>query len=955
MKFYYHLFLLVLFIFYSKIGLTQNDAVQLVQFSHSSGFYGSNFTLKLTTPSPNTRFKYTIDGSEPAQSGTAQWATDSVSIAINPDAVAGRGKTPGFVVRAALQRADGKFETSITRTFIFHYKIKDQQMPGSPWPGTFVNHQLLDYAMAADIANKAPDSFQLIDALKQIPSISIVTDLSNLFNTQTGIYVNAEKKGREWERPCSVELIEPNGETGFQINAGIRVRGGNSAKNKNNPKHAFRLFFRGEYGATKLNFPLFGDQGAQEFDCIDLRCEQNYSWSMDGSPHNTLLKDIFSRDLQGQMGQPHKRGKQYHLYLNGMYWGIYQTDERAEASFAESYFGGDKEDYDVVKVNTQPWPYYIETTDGNLDAWEQLWKFCKTGFASNANYFNLEGKDAYGIPKPNSRNYVDLDNLIDYMLIIFYTGNFDAPVSGWYSNDMPNNFYAIFNRKNTNLGFKFLAHDSEHSLFVESVYGFKGINENRVNLGSTGSMSITSLSMFNPQWLHHKLTSNAEYKIRFANRAYLHLTGKGVLTPEQTDALFRQRASEIDVAVIAESARWGDAQTTSSRNKTNHWLPAVNTMYNNYFPKRTAIVIGQLKSEGLWLTGNAPQLFSDTVEISQSKLDFEGTVEIKFENPNNEGTIYYTLDGSNPRNIGGSMNPKALPIANGARIQLGETTLIKAQIKYSTGWGPVTETLVRNNQNNFANFKVTELHYNPQDIFIAGDTISGKDLEFIEFKNTGTSVIDLTGLFFVSGIEFSFPDNYLLEPGAFFVAASKPNKFQEKHGFYPEGNFKKNFSNSGELVQLANAQGVIVLAFEYQDKAPWPKEADGDGYTLTAVEANPTGNPADYTYWKASSQIDGSPGYDDRPTSVERINQLVLKPMLYPNPSNGPITLHANGFEHKAEVTILDLSGKTVAKTTLSNGETRHLNEFNLKQGMYLAKIEFEGTVHVQKISLIMK
>ena len=938
-----------------SVHVVHAQTVQIVSFSHPSGFYGSNFTLKIKAQRLNTKFKYTIDGSEPALSATAQWATDSALIAIDPDAVAGRGKTPGFVVRAALQNSDGKFEASTTRTYIFHYKIKDQQMPGAPWPGSKVNQQVLDYAMAADVAKKAPYSFQLVDALMQIPSISIVTDLDHLFNFQTGIYVNAEQKGREWERPCSVELIDNKGNKGFQINAGIRIRGGNSAKNKNNPKHAFRLFFRGEYGSTKLEYPLFGDQGAQEFDCIDLRCEQNYSWSMDGSPHNTLLKDVFCRDLQGQMNQPYKRGKQYHLYLNGMYWGIYQTDERAEASFAESYFGGDKEDYDVVKVNTQPWPYYVETTDGNLDAWQQLWKFCQTGFVSNANYFNLEGKDANGLPKANGRTYVDIDNLIDYMLLIFYSGNFDAPVSGWYSNDMPNNFYAIYNRINPKLGFRFLAHDSEHSLFVESVYGFKGINENRVNLGSTGSMYINSMLIFNPQWLHHKLTANTEYKIRFANRAYRHLTGKGVFSSEHTDAQFRKRAEEIDMAVIAESARWGDAQTSSSRTKTDHWLPAVNTMYNNYFPKRTAIVINQLKSEGLWPTGNAPRLFSDTAEIVQSKIDFSGTVNLKFENPDNQGIIYYTVDGSTPRDLGGTLNPNARTIDSGTSIQLGETTRITAQIKYGPSWGPVAEIILRNTQTNFANLKVTELHYHPQDIVSATDTVFGTDLEFIEFKNTGASVIDLTGLSIVSGVEFRFPDNHMLEPGAFFVAASKPNKFQAKYGFYPEGNFQKNFSNSGELVTLSDEQGNIVISFEYKDKAPWPKEADGGGYTLTSVEANPTGNPSDYHYWKASSQIDGSPGANDWPTAVEHFKQQAFNFKLYPNPSSGPITLRADGFEHEANISIIDISGKTVARTTLGNGETRNLNEFNLKQGMYLAKIKFDGTVHVQKISLIMK
>ena len=75
----------------------------------------------------------------------------------------------------------------------------------------------------------------------------------------------------------SVELINPDGSDGFQIDAGLRIRGGYS-RTGNNPKHAFRLFFRPDYGASKLRFALFGDEGVDEFECIDLRCSQNYSY-----------------------------------------------------------------------------------------------------------------------------------------------------------------------------------------------------------------------------------------------------------------------------------------------------------------------------------------------------------------------------------------------------------------------------------------------------------------------------------------------------------------------------------------------------------------------------------------------------------------------------------------------------------------------------------------------------
>ena len=84
--------------------------------------------------------------------------------------------------------------------------------------------------------------------LTAIPSMSIVMDIDDLLDRSTGIYTHARNHGRAWERPISLELINPDGSDGFHVNAGLRIRGGFS-RSGNNPKHAFRLFFREEYGA----------------------------------------------------------------------------------------------------------------------------------------------------------------------------------------------------------------------------------------------------------------------------------------------------------------------------------------------------------------------------------------------------------------------------------------------------------------------------------------------------------------------------------------------------------------------------------------------------------------------------------------------------------------------------------------------------------------------------------
>lgn len=913
-----------------------------ITFSKDVGFYTDPFDLTLTTASTDCNIIYTVDGSNPSTSSTAVTTGKTITINVDPTSTTNRGKTPAFIVKASLVK-DGYSPTfPVSKTYIFPEEVKTQSTPGGDWPSSDVNGQYIDYDMASDVVDNNDYKSQLTAALKEIPTISLSTDLGNLFDESEGIYVNASEKSAEWERECSVELINPNGEKGFQVNAGVRIRGGNSAKDTSNPKHAFRLFFKDEYGVSKLEYPLFGDQGASEFDCIDLRCEQNYSWNMDGSSNNTMIKDIYCRSLQGLMGQPHARGFQFHLYLNGMYWGIYQTDERPEASFAESYLGGDKEDYDVVKVNTIPWPYYDEVTDGTMDSWSSLWNLCQKGFSTNEKYFKLEGKDANGNRIDTDTVWVDIDNLIDYMMIIFYSGNFDAPVSAWSGNDMPNNFFAIYNRKNKSQGFKFVAHDSEHCMFVDPVNIDDGIDENRVNIGTTGAMKITDLLDFNPQWLHYKLCSNTEYRLRFADRAYKYLSKGGLLSPEKAKELFQERVEEIDTAIIAESARWGDAQYWTSLTRNDDWLPEIENLYNNYFPYRSDIVIEQLKDEDLYPTLAAPDLIVDHDTINSDTYSFSGTIEMKISNPNSSGGVIYTLNGSDPRLPGGSLNDYAIDGGSIASISITSSTKIMARVKDGDNWGPLKQVCFSFSDEDFSNLKVTELQYHPSAEITLTDTTDDKSFEFIEFKNIGSTYIDLSGLKLDSAITYTVPSNTLLAPGNFYVVASKTNLFYSRYGLYPDGNFKGQLSNSGEYVLLTDADGNTIISFTYSDKSPWPIEADGEGYSLTSAESNPTGDPNNYSYWKKSTSKNGSPYRDDEVVGINNIaaNNNLFDIMLYPNPTSSSIMvdLKSKLTGKNVEISIYRLDGKRVFENSISSSEIIDLTKLEMNKGIYLLR-----------------
>jgi len=927
--------------------LAQTDSIL---FSHPAGFYSSTFALTVTSVDNAASILYTLDGSNPQTSSNAIHAGNQVTISVDPSSITNRAKTPAFMVRASLEWAGDSVSFPVTHTYIFLDHVKTQKHPGGNWPTYNVNGQILDFEMDPDVVNSGLYSGEIDDALLDIPSVSVVTELESLFDPLAGLYVNAEGHGLEWERMCSVELINPDGSPGFTINAGLRIRGGWSRHN-DYPKHAFRLFFRGEYGAAKLEYPLFGDEGVSQFDKIDLRCEQNYSWANYDREHNTLVREVFSRDTQRDMGQPYTRSRYYHLYLNGMYWGIYQTQERSEARFAADYFGDSAADYDVIKVNTENYVYRIEATDGTMDSWEKIYNLCKAGFASNASYFGLEGKDAWGNPLKGSEVLLNFDNLIDYMLTIFYTGNFDAPTSSFGGNSGPNNFYAIDNRNDKSKGFVFFNHDAEHALMIDPVGPGVGLYEDRVNL----SMDVSSFSVFHPQWLHYKLSSNAEYRLRFADRVMMHMTEHGALTPDMNLDRFNKRVTEIETAVIAESARWGDARTSVPYTKNDTWLPEIERVQYDFFPYRTDIVLDQLESASIFPTLKPPSVSQSGSVITSSSWNIGNSAEITIKNPNSSGSVYFTTDDSDPRLVGGEISSRAIKIDGERTMTLSASVILRARAYNSGKWSTLRQIRFFSTNNDLTHFKVTELHYHPQDVIKGTDTIPGKYYEFIEFKNTGESTIDLSGLVLDSAVYYEFPSGYLLPPGKFFVVATKPSYFYDKYGKVASGNCQDYFNSSGEYVLLRDAGGNKVFMFYYDDQLPFPVSTDGEGYSLTASEKNPTLSLDDYHYWMASTRIDGSPFSDDHSmVGIESIAGMdgMNEFRLYPNPSSRYMIIEPDeeNFSASNHLTITGLTGSVVYESWFTGTLKLDLAGILPAGGLYMVTIEGPAGMHAGKI-----
>ena len=863
-------------------------------FSQTRGFYNNPFTLTISSNINGAKITYTLDGSDPVNSSNSFTADSPVEIAIDPNNSTNRGgTTPGVHVRAIASGANYSPSRTATHTYIFISEVISQTSPAGIWPEEYNNtagyrgfgtRQDIDYEMSTTTTEDSRYSNLLDDALLEIPTYSLVFSNDDLFGEDNGIYVNAANKGSDWERPISVEMIDSKSNTNFQVNAGLRMRG-RFSRVPGNPKHSMRLLFKKKYGDSKLVFPVFGDEGTDTFDKIDFRCAQNQSWnSFEGPGITTFLKEVFARDTQSDMGNTYTKSRYCHLYLNGMYWGMYQIQERAEENFAETYFGGDKADYDILKPNGDPLgpkDLVVEAVDGDTDSGIRMWNKVQAGLSSNTDYFEIQGMDPNGTRNKDLERLLDIDNLIDYLLIAFYTGSTDGPIVN-FNGIKPNNFLAILDREKPD-GFKWIVHDMEKSMLVD-------------NLNSRFPLNITNLPSdfirMNPIAIHQELMNNPEYRIKFADRAYRHFENDGVFTVDNILDRIEKNRSQIFLPVIAEAARWGDGTFWAPEQNHQNWVDNVDSLLDDFVPFRTNIVIQQFKDLGIYTTILPPVLSSNGTDLVGTEANLGVNTIVNVENSNSAGTIYYTTDGTDPRLVGGDVASSATVVSDGESITIDRSMKIQARIKDGANWSSLIDLGITVNDN-FEHLKVTEVHYNPLDL----DDGDKELFEFIEFKNTGTEAITLTGLYFEEGIDFEF-GMATLDPGNFFVIASDATNFNNRYGFDPDGVYEGSLKNSGEEILLVDAIGNTVLSFEYSDESPWPTSADGLGNSLVSKNSNPTGVSSDFNYWKASSGIDGSPNADDSglsfgPIIITEVLSHTDEPLVDAielfNPTNDPI------------------------------------------------------------------
>ena len=327
------------------------------KFSVDRGFYSESFQVEITTATEGARIIYTTSGREPSEGNLFTGPIEHVYE--GPITIS---KTT--VLRAAAFKDGFAPSNTDTQTYLFPEDVVDQE------------------AMRTSITQSEVYGPQMMDALTSIPSISLAVE--DLRSVTAGT-----SAGNDIEYLTSVELLQPDGSKGFQVNGGVSRFGGYFT---NFEKKSFRLYFRKRYGASQLKYPLYkghemGIAPAEEFDAINLR-----SGSHDMNQRGAYMSNRFVDDTLLEMGHIAPHGRFVHVYFNGLYWGQYHLRERWNAAMFASYFGGDEEDYEAINGNNTGSEFLPgDPFDGSGDFWREALTLSKgaTPFQALQNHIDF--------------------------------------------------------------------------------------------------------------------------------------------------------------------------------------------------------------------------------------------------------------------------------------------------------------------------------------------------------------------------------------------------------------------------------------------------------------------------------------------------------------------------------------------------------------------------------------
>ncbi|MCB1125372.1 MAG: CotH kinase family protein, partial [Verrucomicrobiae bacterium] len=782
-------------------------------FAPDGGFFSGPVEVTIEPSQPDHEVRYTIDGMPPTPASPV-W-TGPLNLETST------------VVRVVAIDAEGRLSEPESRSFFIG-----------------VEHELPVVSLAT-----APSHLAFRNGYLYGLGSSVLSSQNQVLKTFPYYGSNA---WQDREIEVALEFFEPDGRVGLRQRAGAKMFGGWGSRGY--PQKSFALFARRSYGAGKFDHRIFPDQSITEFEAFVLRNSGNDNQSTHQTPPRppinefgttlsygsyfvngefTLMRDALMQRLVEDTTLDTQAYRPAVVYINGEYWGIYNLREKMNESYVLSHHDRAAGSVDLIEG-------LGSVKAGSSTYYNQMRNYLSTqNLADDARYDFV------------AEQYLDIDNFIDYQLTILYGGNFDiGNVKCWRPRAARGRFrWLVYDQ---DYAFDLWPADIYQSAMARDYADYR----NMFRFYTTGTNpSVGWPNGAGQTLIFRSLLKNERFKQRFIRRCTDLLNS--LFRQTQVDQTITDMAAVIRPEIGAHLQRWSWDEIAARGFGVPHkpeyqpFLPAtweanINGLYE--FAANRAAKTRQDCAQEFGLTGG------------------EGVLEVRVE-PQGTGKV-----------VVNTLTPDALPWQGIYFADLANTLRPVPNpgyrfVEWTTPGGPVgSRTLDFNVERDTTSPVVARMEPAPTDPTDPPELIISEIMyhpsaehdsgDWVELCNPGESPVDLTGWIFRDEDDdhfFLLPER-TLEPGACLVLVQDDARFRLLHAPIVDsiGDFGFGLGNGGDTLRLFRPDGTRALAFRYNDAAPWPEEADGDGFTLELV--SPEIDPALPGSWKASMDVGGTPG-----------------------------------------------------------------------------------------------
>ncbi len=496
-----------------------NNLSNGIVFSHNSGFYANSINLEMTAKNGNDIY-YTTDGSVPTDADNLYTGAIPLSSLMGvPDVISNIPTSPYWSTPDP-----DNFKAHIIRAACFNGSNRTSNIYDKT------------YFVEPDTNARYPN-FKVI---------SVITDPENLFDHDSGIYVqgahfsssnttwtgNYFKKGRLWEKPGNIQCFNEDGNLVLDQNVGLRTHGG---KGRNQPQKSLRVYARHEYGAPKVNYPFFDYNDIHVFSRMVIRNSLT-CWN------KTVIKDDVTSYVCRNLRFDKLATEPVVVFLNGEYWGVQSIREYFDDKFIE-----DKYDVEEDSVNI------VIHGSGNNPSQPLTWGIVEGDNAGHIHLYDFLNNNSLTVQANYDyiKTLLSIGNIIDYYCTEIYFNN----------KDWPTNNNKLWN-KGTGKKWRQVLYD------MDGGWQYLGVTFNALSraLSSTGSAQNSPYATF----LFRKLMEAPEFREGFASRmACLIKTDFSSTNVNTAIDLFESKYTD---GMVEHIERWGNPSSFSG------WQSSLNSL-----------------------------------------------------------------------------------------------------------------------------------------------------------------------------------------------------------------------------------------------------------------------------------------------------------------------------------------------------------------------------------------